>query len=130
MPSISILRAIIGGYEQIVRLNLEHGVDVNTQGLRYDTALHAALVGRLEAIVRLLLKHGSKINTQDSRQELSVFTFLGGPLQSIPQPFHIQSGFLQLDLCRPHSKQPASLAASRSCTHFADSRDTHRLSKT
>ena len=47
-----------------VKLLLEHGADVNTQGGWYGPALHAASACNNEEIIRILLDHGADVNTQ------------------------------------------------------------------
>lgn len=51
------------GHEQIVKLLLDKGVDVNAQGGFYCNALQAASVRGHERIVKLLLK-GTDVNAQ------------------------------------------------------------------
>lgn len=47
-----------------LRLLLEKGTDVNTQGGEYDNALQAASIENYEAIVALLLEKGANVNAQ------------------------------------------------------------------
>ncbi|OBT61859.1 hypothetical protein VE03_08815 [Pseudogymnoascus sp. 23342-1-I1] len=52
------------GEDKIVKLLLERGADVNTQGGRYGNALQAAAYGRQEEVVELLLEQGANANAE------------------------------------------------------------------
>ncbi|KAF2643051.1 ankyrin, partial [Massarina eburnea CBS 473.64] len=54
-----------GGHEQVVKLLLEKGVDINVEnGGYYGNALQGAVGNGHEDIVKLLVNHGADINTQ------------------------------------------------------------------
>jgi ankyrin repeat protein len=53
------------GRQEVVRLLLEQGADVNANDRRKRTALYWAVGNRDEAIVRLLLKHHADVNSRD-----------------------------------------------------------------
>ncbi|TGZ80740.1 hypothetical protein EX30DRAFT_299552, partial [Ascodesmis nigricans] len=53
--------AAASGSEESVRLLLDHGADLNAQGLYYGTFLQAAAAKGNEAVVRLLLSHGADV---------------------------------------------------------------------
>jgi hypothetical protein len=55
------------GYEQVVKLLLDKGADVNAQGGRYGNALQAASERGNEQIVKLLLDKGADVNAQGGR---------------------------------------------------------------
>ncbi|KAJ3927592.1 MAG: ankyrin repeat-containing domain protein [Lentinula lateritia] len=56
--------ATVKGHESIVKLLLEHNVNVNAQGGDYGNALQAASVKGHELIVKLLLEHNADVNAQ------------------------------------------------------------------
>ncbi|ORY09452.1 hypothetical protein BCR34DRAFT_516475, partial [Clohesyomyces aquaticus] len=56
--------ALVKGNEQVVKLLLDKGADVNAQGGRYGNALQAALVKGNEQVVKLLLDKGADVNAQ------------------------------------------------------------------
>jgi ankyrin repeat protein len=58
----AIQAASIEGHEQIVKLLLNQGADVNAQGGLFGNALQAALEGGHEQIVKLLLNRGADVN--------------------------------------------------------------------
>ncbi|KZP13166.1 hypothetical protein FIBSPDRAFT_753838 [Athelia psychrophila] len=51
--------ALVGGHDEIVRLLLERGADVNAQGGWHRNVLRAALRSGCDVIVRLLLENGA-----------------------------------------------------------------------
>jgi ankyrin repeat protein len=53
-----------GGHEEIVKLLLEEGADVNAQRGPYGNALYAASSKGHEKIVKLLLENGADVNAQ------------------------------------------------------------------
>ncbi|KAJ5200683.1 Pfs NACHT and ankyrin domain-containing protein [Penicillium cf. griseofulvum] len=55
------------GYQEIVKLLLDKGADINTQGGRYGNALQAASGEGHQETVKLLLDKGADINTQGGR---------------------------------------------------------------
>ncbi|KAJ7720490.1 ankyrin repeat-containing domain protein, partial [Mycena olivaceomarginata] len=59
--------AVAQGHEQMVKLLIERGADVNSQGGPYGTALQAASATGSEPIVLTLLEHGANINTPGER---------------------------------------------------------------
>jgi ankyrin repeat protein len=52
------------GHEQITRLLIEKGADINTQGSHYGSILQVALIRGHEVVARLLIEKGADINTQ------------------------------------------------------------------
>lgn len=52
------------GYEEVVKLLLDKGVDVNTQGGQFGNALQAASLGGHEQMVNLLPDKGADIYAQ------------------------------------------------------------------
>jgi len=80
--SSTLYDAVILGDENIVRLLLDRGADVNVQGGQYGTALHAALHKQMGAVVRLLLRNSAKLDCQD----------LSG---QIPLHVAVEKGFLE-----------------------------------
>jgi ankyrin repeat protein len=52
------------GNEAVVRLLIDRGADVNTQGGEYGHALQAAALVGHEAVVRLLVDRGADVNAQ------------------------------------------------------------------
>jgi ankyrin repeat protein len=60
----ALQEASFGGYENIVRLLIENGADVNIKGKGGLAALHHAVIGSRENIVQLLLKNGADVNIQ------------------------------------------------------------------
>jgi ankyrin repeat protein len=52
------------GYEQVVKLLLDKGADVNAQGRPYGNALQAASARGHKQVVKLLLDKGADVNTQ------------------------------------------------------------------
>jgi len=61
---LPIYYASLLGLEEIVRLLLDKGADVNAQGGEYGNALQAAASNGHEGIVRLLLDEGADVNAQ------------------------------------------------------------------
>jgi ankyrin repeat protein len=57
-------RLAFGGNEAVVRLLIDRGADVNTQGGVHRNALQAAALKGDEAVVRLLVDRGADVNTQ------------------------------------------------------------------
>lgn len=55
------------GKEDIVKILLDIGVDVNAQGGRYNNALQAASAKNHEAVVRIFLDAGANVNAQGGR---------------------------------------------------------------
>jgi ankyrin repeat protein len=56
--------ASLRGHEQIVKLLLDKGADINAQGGPYSNALQAASEGGYEQVVKLLLDKGADVNAQ------------------------------------------------------------------
>jgi ankyrin repeat protein len=52
------------GHEEVVRLLLDKGAEVNAQGGRYGNALQAASLGGHGAIVKTLLNKSADVNAQ------------------------------------------------------------------
>ncbi|KAL4769997.1 hypothetical protein BDW60DRAFT_209402 [Aspergillus nidulans var. acristatus] len=59
-----LIKAAEIGDEAVVRLLLENGTKVNTQGTEYGNALQAASFGGYGKVVQMLLDHGADINAQ------------------------------------------------------------------
>ncbi|KAF2174534.1 hypothetical protein K469DRAFT_506722, partial [Zopfia rhizophila CBS 207.26] len=57
------------GHEEIVRVLLKAGAEVNAQGGYYGNALQAASYRGHEEIVRVLLKAGAEVNTEDRHED-------------------------------------------------------------
>jgi ankyrin repeat protein len=57
----------LGGHEQVVKLLLDKGADVNAQGGRYGNALYAASLGGHEQVVKLLLDKGADTNVERAK---------------------------------------------------------------
>ena len=60
----SLQAATISGNLEVVRLLLDHGVDVNTQGGRFGTAVAAAITLENHEMIRLLVEYGVDISHQ------------------------------------------------------------------
>lgn len=58
----SIFKAVLGGHEDIVRLLIQHGANVNARGETYGCALLAALIQGHKNIFHLLIQHGADVN--------------------------------------------------------------------
>nr|POF13638.1 isoform 3 of ankyrin repeat and kh domain-containing protein 1 [Quercus suber] len=58
----SIYYASSLGLEKVVRILLDGGAEVNTQGERYNNVLYAASCGGYEKVVRMLLDGGAEVN--------------------------------------------------------------------
>ena len=56
--------ATIGGNLEMVRLLLDHGVDVNAQGGRFGTAMAAAITFQNHGMIELLCEYGANISLQ------------------------------------------------------------------
>jgi ankyrin repeat protein len=54
------------GHENIVRLLLLQGADINAEDRRYDFALRAALSNGQENIAQLLIENGADVNLLES----------------------------------------------------------------
>lgn len=65
--SRALQEASLVGYEQIVKILIQQGADLNAQGGAYDTALQAAASSGHGGIVRLLLDAGANINAKGGR---------------------------------------------------------------
>jgi ankyrin repeat protein len=61
--------ASYNGHEGFVRLLLQSGAEVNTQGGYYENELQAASVEGHEEIVRFLLQSGAEVSAQGGRHE-------------------------------------------------------------
>lgn len=59
--------ASYGGKQNIVKLLLQEGVNVNAQGGQYGSALYAASAAGHEDIVQLLLNNGADANIQGGK---------------------------------------------------------------
>jgi ankyrin repeat protein len=59
-----LLLAAEKGYEEVVKLLLDKGIDVNTHGGQFGNALQAASAGGHEQMVNLLLDKGADIHAQ------------------------------------------------------------------
>lgn len=59
-----IQAATISGNLKMVRLLLDHGVDVNTQGGRFGTAMAAAITFQDHGMINLLCEYGANISLQ------------------------------------------------------------------
>lgn len=57
--------AALAGHEQIVKLLLDQGADVNAQGREYGSALLAAIEGDRDCVIGLLLEAGADANSVD-----------------------------------------------------------------
>jgi ankyrin repeat protein len=65
--NVALREASSIGYEQIVKVLIHKGADVNAQGGPYDTVLQAAASKGHEGIVNLLLNAGADINARGKR---------------------------------------------------------------
>ncbi|MCJ1471194.1 hypothetical protein MMC07_009842, partial [Pseudocyphellaria aurata] len=59
------------GHEQIVKLLLDYGAEVNAQGGQYDTALYAASIEGHVQTVKLLIDNGANVNAKGRRNHNS-----------------------------------------------------------
>ncbi|KAK4220982.1 ankyrin repeat-containing domain protein, partial [Podospora fimiseda] len=59
------------GHQEIVKLLLDKGADVNAQGGFYGNALQAASSEGHQQIVKLLLDKGADVNAHGSSQEVA-----------------------------------------------------------
>ena len=74
--------AALCGLRSLVKWLIDkHHVDINPQGGRYVTAIHAALYKRHRSIVHLLIDHGADVNTQydDGSNLLQIAAQIGDP---------------------------------------------------
>ncbi|KAK4934274.1 hypothetical protein LTR66_015649, partial [Elasticomyces elasticus] len=79
-----LLTASFGGHQEIVKLLLDQGADINTQGGYHGNALQAASFGGHQEIVKLLLDQGAYINAQRGRHGNALYTAsLGGPQEIV-----------------------------------------------
>jgi ankyrin repeat protein len=58
------LLAAENGHTKVVKLLVDKGADVNTQGGDYGNALYAASQGGHEAVIKMLLDKGANVNAQ------------------------------------------------------------------
>jgi ankyrin repeat protein len=65
--SRALLEASLIGHEEIVKILIQRGADVNAKGGVYDTALQAAASSGHGGIVRLLLDAGANMNARGGR---------------------------------------------------------------
>ncbi|KAJ5733319.1 hypothetical protein N7533_013766 [Penicillium manginii] len=68
------------GHQEIIKLLLDQGADINVQGGFYGNALQAASLTGHQEIVKLLLEQGADINTQGG--------FYGNALQAASSKGH------------------------------------------
>ncbi|KFZ14934.1 hypothetical protein V501_02978 [Pseudogymnoascus sp. VKM F-4519 (FW-2642)] len=67
------------GGDEIIRLLIQRGADVNAQGGYFGNALQAAAsLGEQEEIVKLLLEHGADVNAQGGRYHTALLAALDG----------------------------------------------------
>ena len=59
-----LLLAAEKGYEEVVKLLPDKGVDVNTQGGQFGNALEAASFGGHERVLKLLLEKGANVHAE------------------------------------------------------------------
>ncbi len=57
--------ATVGGNLKMVRLLLDHGLDVNAQGGRFGTAMAAAITFQNHGMIKLLCEYGANISLQN-----------------------------------------------------------------
>lgn len=69
--------ASFGGYQEIVKLLLNNGADVNAQGGEYGNALYAASDGGHQEIVKLLLENGANAQGGEHGNALQAASFRG-----------------------------------------------------
>ncbi|KAK4220622.1 hypothetical protein QBC38DRAFT_525549, partial [Podospora fimiseda] len=81
--------ASLEGHQEIVKLLLDEGADVNAQGGLYDNALQAASLEGHQEIVKLLLDKGAGVNEQGG--------FYGNALQAASSKDHQEIVKLLLD---------------------------------
>ena len=76
-----LMRGVVVGNYDIVRMLLQHGSDVNAQDRSGWTALHFAAQGYDERIVGMLIERGADVNAQDGNGDTvlarAVFTSRG-----------------------------------------------------
>ena len=58
----------------VVRLLLEHGVDVNGRNFQGETPLHIAAANGLVKVVRVLLEHGANVGAEDKKGKTPLHT--------------------------------------------------------
>lgn len=78
MPKGAIATAALGGQNKMIRLLVDHGMDLNEEGV-YGTPLRAASIMCHESTVRLLLRLGASLHILGS---------FGGPLQAAAMRGH------------------------------------------
>jgi ankyrin repeat protein len=66
------------GHEEVVRLLLDKGADVNVHGGACGNALHAASEGGHEAVVKMLLEKGADVNAEGGYYGNALRLGLGG----------------------------------------------------
>ncbi|KAL9629835.1 MAG: hypothetical protein Q9164_006703, partial [Protoblastenia rupestris] len=81
----ALVRALAGGYTEIVRLLLDENADVSLQSNVYGTALQAASKGGYLEIVKILLGEGADINIQSQRHGSAVQAASAGGYTEIVQ---------------------------------------------
>jgi ankyrin repeat protein len=64
------------GHDEMAKLLLDKGAEINAQGGEYGNALQAASYGGNEQVVKLLLDKGAEINTQGGEYGNALFTAL------------------------------------------------------
>ena len=78
MPKDAIAIAALGGQDKMISLLVDHGMDINEEGV-YGTPLRAASIMCHESTVRLLLRLGASLHIVGS---------FGGPLQAAAMRGH------------------------------------------
>ena len=78
MPKGAIATAALGGQNKMISLLVDHGMDLNEEGV-YGTPLRAASIMCHESTVRLLLRFGASVHILGS---------FGGPLQAAAMRGH------------------------------------------
>jgi ankyrin repeat protein len=72
MYGSALQAASAGAHENVVRMLLDRGADVNSQGGEHGSALRAATSGGHKNIAQMLLDHGALVKAQEEEEDGSV----------------------------------------------------------